>query len=70
MDTVLIELTNQKAMGLLHELEQLHLIRVLKKNAGMDKRKMSEKYKGIITKSQGENLDNHINQMRSEWNSI
>lgn len=70
MDTVLIELTNQKAMGLLHELEELHLIKVLKENADMDKRKMSEKYKGIITKSQGENLDNHINQMRTEWNSI
>ena len=30
MDTILIQITNQKAMGLLHELEELHLIKVLK----------------------------------------
>lgn len=29
MDTMLIQLTNQKAAGLLHELEQLNLIKVL-----------------------------------------
>ena len=32
MDTMLIQLTNQKARGLLHELEELRLIKVLKQN--------------------------------------
>ena len=27
MDTLLIQVTNQKALGLLHELEELHLIK-------------------------------------------
>jgi hypothetical protein len=29
MDTLLIQVTNKKALGLLHELEELHLIKVL-----------------------------------------
>lgn len=33
MDNImLIQVTNQKAIGLLHELEELHLIKVLKEN--------------------------------------
>ena len=34
MDTMLIQLTNQKAAGLLHELEELDLIKVLRENTG------------------------------------
>ena len=69
MDTMLIQLTNQKAAGLLHELEELHLIKVLKKNIKTET-KLSEKYKGIISKEQGQELNKHIQQMRSEWNGI
>lgn len=69
MDTMLIQLTNQKAAGLLHELEALNLIKVLKENI-VPKTKLSDKYKGIISKEQGLNLNEHIKQMRSEWNSI
>ena len=29
--------------------------------------KLSEKYRGIISKEQGQNLNEHIKQMRSEW---
>jgi hypothetical protein len=65
-NTMLIEITNQKAIGLLHELEELHLIKVLKENMPA-RTKLSEKYKGIISKEQGQNLNEHIKQMRSEW---
>ncbi|MEO0310762.1 MAG: hypothetical protein RIQ89_419 [Bacteroidota bacterium] len=34
------------------------------------KKKLSEKYKGTFTEEQGKNLNEHIKQMRSEWNSI
>ncbi|HEY5463607.1 MAG TPA: hypothetical protein VIJ95_10160 [Hanamia sp.] len=70
MDTMLIQLTNQRAAGLLHELEELKLIKVLKENEIAVKEKLSEKYKGIITKEQGKKLNEHIQQMRSEWNNI
>jgi hypothetical protein len=72
MDTMLIELTNQKAAALLRELEELRLIKVLKENVAVDspKTKLSEKYKGILSKKEGQQLNEHIRQMRSQWNNI
>ena len=70
MDTVLIQLTNNKAMKLLRELEELHLIKVLKKDKTSSQLKLSHKYKGIITKEEGKSLNEHIRKMRSEWNNI
>ena len=67
---MLIQLTNQKAAGLLHELEELNLIKVLSKNIVASTSKLSDKYKGIISKEQGKELSRHISQMRSEWNGI
>jgi hypothetical protein len=69
-NTMLIQLTNQKAAGILHELEELHLIKVLKENYKPTQSKLSEKYKGMISKEDGIKLNEHINQMRNEWNSI
>ena len=69
-NTMLIQVTNQKALGLLHELEELHLIKVLNDNFTPTKTKLSDKYKGIISKEHGQNLNEHIKQMRSEWNNI
>jgi hypothetical protein len=68
--TMLIQLTNQKAVGLLHELEELRLIKVLKENIEPSKTNLSDKYKGFISKEEGQQLNDHIKQMRSEWNSI
>ena len=50
--------------------KELHLIKVLKENFAPVKTKLSDKYKGIISKEQGQNLNEHIKQMRSEWNNI
>lgn len=69
-NTMLIQVTNQKALGLLHELEELRLIKVLKENFIPAKTKLSAKYRGIISKEQGQNLNEHIKQMRSEWSNI
>jgi hypothetical protein len=69
-NTMVIQLTNQKAVGLLHELEELHLIKVLKENIEPVKTKLSDKYKGFISKEEGQQLNDHIKQMRSEWNGI
>jgi hypothetical protein len=69
-NTFLIQVTNQKALRLLHELEELDLIKVLKEDSPTSKANLSEKYKGIISKEQGQSLNEHIKQMRSEWSSI
>jgi hypothetical protein len=50
---------------LLYALDELQEEKVLPK-----KSKLSDKYKGSITKEQGQNLNDHIKQMRSEWNTI
>jgi len=68
-NTMLIQVTNQKALGLLHELEELQLIKVLNENFVPAKIKLSDKYKGIISKEQGRNLNEHIKQMRNEWDN-
>lgn len=67
---MLIQLTNQKALGLLHELEALNLIKVLRDDIPPSKLKLSDKYKGILSKENGENLNQHLQQMRTEWNGI
>ena len=67
MDTMLIELTNQKAAGLLNELAELNLIKIFRRE---NKTKLSEKYRGFLTREDGQQLNNHISQMRNEWNNI
>jgi hypothetical protein len=69
-NTMLIQVTNKKALRLLHELEELELIKVLNENFSPAKEPLSKKYKGSITKEQGKHLNEHIRQMRSEWNNI
>jgi hypothetical protein len=51
-------------------LEELNLIKVLKENIEPVKTKLSDKYKGFISKEEGQQLNDHIKQMRSEWNGI
>jgi len=70
MDTMIVELTNQKATGLLHELEELRLIKILSRNVEPVKTKLSDKYRGMMTREQGQDLKRHINEMRNEWDSI
>ena len=69
-NTMLIHVTNHKAIKLLHDLEELHLIKVLKESFVPAKGELSDKYKGIITKEQGQQLNEHVTEMRSEWNDI
>ncbi|MBK7505213.1 MAG: hypothetical protein IPI52_09175 [Bacteroidetes bacterium] len=69
-NTMLIQLTNQKAIGLLHELEELQLIKVLKENIAPTNIKLSEKYRGVFTKKEAKSFNEHTQQMRKEWDNI
>lgn len=69
-NTMLIQVTNQKALRLLHELEELDLIKVLKKNLTPVKLKLSEKYKGVFSKEDAKSFDEHTQTIRSEWGNI
>ena len=63
-NTMLIPLTNQKAAGLLHELEELQLIKVLKENIAPVKVKLSDKYRGVFSKEDAKSFDRHTQAMR------
>lgn len=69
-NAILIQVTNEKALGILHELEELHLIKVLNDKVEIGRTKLSAKYRGILTQKQGSKLDEHINHLRNEWKNI
>lgn len=68
-NTILITLKTIKARNLIRDLEDLNSIEVIKENSGMNS-KMSDRFKGLLTKNEGENLKMHINQSREKWSTI
>lgn len=71
MKTVTLDILNEKALNLLKDLELLNLIKFRKeKKVAPSKIKLSDKYRGIISKEQGQDLKLHIKQTRNEWGSI
>lgn len=63
---MLIQLTDKKAAKLLRDLEDLKIIKVIKENIA-PKQKLSDKYRGSISKEEGEKLNKHIEDSRNEW---
>ena len=62
MDTLIIELTNQKAYKLIQDMEELNLIRVLKKPV-----KLSLLRGKIKTKMTNEDIDKRLKTLRKGW---
>jgi len=65
METLLIQVTNRKVLGLLHELEELNLIKVLEKSVP-EHEKLSEKYAGKLPSKVAEELQNYVKQSWEE----
>lgn len=68
METVLIQINSTKAYRLLQDLEDLNVLKVLKKNV-KPLQKLSQKYAGKLPLEITEQLQNHVNQSREEWNN-
>jgi hypothetical protein len=62
METILIELTNQKAYKLLKDLEDLNIIKVLKQPASLSSLRGK-----IQTKMSSEDIDKQLDALRGEW---
>ncbi|WP_138989430.1 hypothetical protein [Larkinella sp. C7] len=62
METIEIELTNQKALKLLQDMEELNLIRVIKR-----KQKVSSLRGKIQTQMNEKEIDNQLATLRDEW---
>ena len=67
METIVVQITNNKALKLLQELEELNLIKLLKTKADTSQT-LSEKYAGKLSSSTVDKLQEHIKQSRNEWN--
>jgi len=71
METVLVQIKSKKAYKLLRDLEDLQIIKLIKKgNSG--KQKLSDKYRGSLPGEVADELQEYVSQSRSEWdkNSI
>ncbi|HEY8784410.1 MAG TPA: hypothetical protein VIM16_22485 [Mucilaginibacter sp.] len=68
METVLLQINNDKAYKLLEELEALYIVKVLKKSA-RPREKLSARFAGSLNLSDEEynNFQNSIKQSRNEW---
>jgi hypothetical protein len=62
MDKIIIELTNHKAYKLLQDMEELNLIRVLKKPA-----KLSSLPQQINVRMSNIDIDKQLGTIRKEW---
>ncbi|MCF8304561.1 MAG: hypothetical protein K9I94_14905 [Bacteroidales bacterium] len=69
MKTVTVELKHERALGLLKELEQIDILKIVDDlgKIGSDHKKLSEKLKGSITKDRARELNEGLNKMRNEW---
>jgi len=68
METVLVQINNNKAYKLLEDLEDLKIIKVLKKSI-QPQQKLSEKYAGKLPSDVADEIQNFVNESRAEWNS-
>jgi hypothetical protein len=66
METVTIELLNEKAYGLLKDLEDLHLIRMVD-NENTSNASLSDRFEGKLSKEAADAMRKHVEQVRQEW---
>ncbi|MDA3880695.1 MAG: hypothetical protein PF436_09935 [Prolixibacteraceae bacterium] len=66
METILVQINNSKAYRLLEDLEDLRIIKMLKKNI-QPKQKLSERYAGKLPSDVANELQDFVTQSRDEW---
>ncbi|MFA6401700.1 MAG: hypothetical protein WCX31_08760 [Salinivirgaceae bacterium] len=66
--TITIDVINDKALKLLHDLEMLQLIHVHRKNKqSKTALNWASKYKGAMQKQPMIEVDNQLNDLRNAW---
>lgn len=68
METVLLQINNNKAYKLIEDLEALDIVKVLKKSS-QSKEKLSARFTGSLNLSDDEynNFQDSLTQNRNEW---
>lgn len=68
IQTVTIDIINEKALKLLQDLELLKLIRLRKEKTSLaNTNELLVKYKGTMSKQSQQDIDDQLNQLRNEW---
>lgn len=67
METVVIQINNSKAYKILADLEDLQILKVIKKSKKQTI-SLSEKYAGKLTSKTADALQDYVKQSREEWN--
>ena len=66
MDTTVIEIRNDVAYGFLHQLERMNVLRIISRQNG-NGQKLSKRFAGSLSSERVDELQQELNQMRSEW---
>ena len=69
MDTLLLEIRNDKAYKLIENLKALNIVKVLKKSSKATKQNLSDRFAGALklTDKQYQDFQNQGKEMRNEW---
>jgi hypothetical protein len=67
METISVEIINKKALHILKDMEQQHLIRLKKDDNNPAHKKMSFAGKLHLTDKQYQNFSNYAKNVRNEW---
>ncbi len=65
MKTVTVEIKDDIALTFLHNLESLHILRIIENKTTPNKQKLSERFAGCISKERYEELQKELTQMRT-----
>jgi hypothetical protein len=68
MEIVLVQLNSHKAYQLLRDLEELHIIKLIKKNTQPSQR-LSDQYQGVFSEEDAKSFNEHIQASRKEWDN-
>jgi len=68
METVLVQINNNKAYKLFENLEELHVLKVLKESKKQTL-SLSDKYAGKLTSKTADELQDFVNESREQWNN-
>lgn len=63
---IVVELKNENALTLLYDLEKMDILHIVREEEP-EKIKLSDRFRGILTKEQGASLRAHIKSSREEW---
>lgn len=66
MRTITVEIKNEIALKFLHNLESLHLIKLVESKPTTKKQKISERFAGCLTTERADELQAELIEMRKE----